>query len=123
MATATERPEVRRAATAGADSFFFRMAVVCFAVAVIGFAPTYWLPMMRGRLDLAPILHLHAAFFYGWTLLHMRQTWLVSAGQSARHRELGMAGVALGTGMLFAGIGAAIHSIKRMDADGLCGCP
>lgn len=118
MTTQTEVLNARPPIASGAGSFFFRMSVACFAVAVIGFAPSYWIPLLRGNLDVAPIVHLHAACFYGWTLMFMRQTWLVSVGQTGRHRELGMAGVALAAGMFFAGMGAAIHSIKRMDAAG-----
>jgi hypothetical protein len=99
--------------------FYVRMAGVCLAVAVVGFAPTYWVPMLQGTLDIAPIAHLPAVFFYGWTLLFLRQTSLAASGRLTRHRELGVAGVALATGMVFAGLGMTINSLERMDAAGL----
>lgn len=37
--------------------FYVRIAAACVAVAVIGFAPTYWLPLVRGSLNIAPIFH------------------------------------------------------------------
>ena len=37
------------------DRFYARMAIACLAVGVIGFAPTYWVPLLRGRLDVAPL--------------------------------------------------------------------
>jgi hypothetical protein len=122
MAAVTESPldkTIRADNETGHSFFFFWMAVACFAVAVIGFAPTFWSPMAQGKLEVAPIIYLHAALFYGWTLLLMWQTWLVAAGQTARHRELGVAGVALATAMCFAGLGAAVYAMKKADAAGL----
>ncbi|MBK9168723.1 MAG: hypothetical protein IPM24_14810 [Bryobacterales bacterium] len=98
--------------------FYFRMAVACFAVAVAGFAPTYWIPLVGGTLSVPPLVHIHAVFFYGWTLLFMRQTWLASRGAIARHRELGIAGVALATGMCFLGLWVAINGLKQFEAAG-----
>lgn len=105
-----------RAATG--ERFYVRMAAVFVAVAVIGFAPTYWIPLARRTLDVSPITYLHAVFFYGWTLLFLWQTRLAASGRLARHRELGLLGVAMATGMLFVGLGLAINSLKRAEAAG-----
>jgi hypothetical protein len=104
--------------TARGQRFYVGMAATCFAVAVVGFMPTYWVPMARGTLDVAPITHLHALFFYGWLLLFVRQTSLAASGRLSRHRELGVAGVAVATGMCFVGLGMAIHSLRRLEAAG-----
>ncbi len=50
-------------ATAPKPRFYLMMAVVFAVVAVLGFAPTYWLPLARGTLKVPPITHLHALFF------------------------------------------------------------
>ncbi len=96
----------------------YRQAATFVAVAVIGFAPTYWIPLTRAKLEVPPITHVHALFFYGWTLLFLRQTWLAATGEVTRHRELGVAGVALATGMLFVGLNASVTSLKRAEAAG-----
>lgn len=106
------------AAAAGSQRFYVRMAAACVAVAVVGFAPTYWVPILRGTLDVPPITHVHALFFYGWTLLFLRQTWLAANGEVRRHQALGVAGVALATGMCFVGAAAAVSSLKRGEAAG-----
>jgi hypothetical protein len=98
--------------------FYVGMAATFVAVALLGFAPTYWLPLTRATLDVPPITHLHALFFYGWTLLFLRQTWLAASGEMTRHRELGVAGVALATGMLFVGLNASVTSVRRGEAAG-----
>lgn len=95
------------------------MAAVCLAIAVIGFTPTYWLPLLRGTVQLPGILHLHALFFYSWVVLFLWQAHLASAGRIAAHRELGMAGIALASGMCLVGMAAAINSIHRADSAGM----
>ncbi|HEY7501369.1 MAG TPA: hypothetical protein VH740_22805 [Vicinamibacterales bacterium] len=100
------------------DRFYARMAVACLAVGVIGFAPTYWVPLVRGRLNVAPLAHLHALFFYGWLVLFVRQSSLAASGELVRHRATGLFGIALASGMFFVGFGMAIHSLKESIADG-----
>ena len=101
------------------QQFYVGMAAASVVIAVIGFAPTYWIPMARGTLAVPPIIYVHSLFFYGWTLLFWRQTWLAASGQLGRHRELGVASVAVATGMCFIGLGAAIGSLKHLEAIGI----
>ena len=117
MTTAAMPQAASRAATG--RRFYVRVAMVMVAIAVIGFLPTYWIPLFRGTLSVSPITHVHAALFYGWTLLFLGQTSLVASGRVARHRELGVFGVALATGMCFAGIAIAINSIHVGEAQGV----
>jgi hypothetical protein len=98
--------------------FYVGMAATCLAIGAIGFAPTYWVPMLQRTLAVPPLTHLHALFFYGWLLLFLHQTMLAASGRLGRHRELGVAGVALATGMCFVGLGMAIGSLKRLEAAG-----
>jgi hypothetical protein len=104
--------------TASTDRFYARMAIACLAVGVIGFAPTYWVPLLRGTLEIPPLAHVHALFFYGWLLLFVRQSALAASGQYVRHRALGLLGIALASGMVFVGTGTSIHSLKESIADG-----
>lgn len=107
-----------RALVSTGQHFYVRIAGACLAVAVIGFAPTYWLPLLRGTLDVRPIFHVHAAVFYGWTLLFLAQTYLAANRSITRHREWGVFGVALATTMCFVGMAAALTSLKQSMADG-----
>jgi hypothetical protein len=75
--------------------------------------------MLRGTLDVPPLAHLHAVVFYGWIVLFIRQTHLAATRRIAAHRELGIAGVALATSMLFVGLGLAMGSVKRFELAGL----
>lgn len=100
------------------ERFYVRMAAICLAVAVVGFAPTYWIPMARGTLRVAPLTHVHAALFYGWLVLFLGQTALAASGRLVRHQTLGVAGVAVATAMCLVGIGTAMNSVRVQDAAG-----
>jgi hypothetical protein len=99
--------------------FYFAMALTCALVAVLGFAPTYWAPLATGSLAEAPIVHLHALLFTAWTLFFIVQARLAGTGRTARHRALGLAGIALASSMLFVGLATAIHSAEAHIAAGL----
>jgi hypothetical protein len=100
------------------DRFYVGMAAACLAVGVVGFAPTYWAPMARGTVDVSPITHLHGIVFYFWLMFFVAQSGLVASGRTAFHRELGLLGVSLATGMLFMGLGVAVHRIRELEAAG-----
>ena len=101
-----------------AERFYVRIAAACLVVAVVGFTPTYWLPLFRGTLNVPAISHVHAAVFYSWTLVFLAQTWLAANRKLTRHREWGVVGVALATTMVFVGMAAAITSLKQSTAEG-----
>lgn len=117
MATLAESL-TRSGASERASRFHVRMAITFIAVAVVGFLPTYWLPMGRGTLAADPIVHLHAVVFFGWTLLFLAQTLLVASGNVRQHRALGVVGVSWATAMIFVGLLTAIHSVKTSTALG-----
>src|SRR5215203_3604863 len=117
MTTMTE-PEVLAYAGEYLDRFYVRMASVMLAVAVVGFAPTYWVPMGRGTLVITPLVHVHALLFFGWMLLFWTQTWLVAYGRVRRHRELGVAGVVLACTMCIVGVATATSSLERAETAG-----
>ena len=115
MTVVAQPIDVARRVAAGGQRFYVNMAAACMAVALLGFAPTYWIPMMQGTLNVSPITHLHGLFFYGWTGLYLTQAWLVRERRLTRHRELGVIGVSLATGMCFVGLAAAIGTLKKFE--------
>lgn len=99
--------------------FYVRAGVVCLGIGIVGFLPSYWIPIARGTLRVPPLAHLHALLFYGWLLFFVRQALLVGSGDVAKHRAWGVFGVALATAMCFVGVGLAISSIERFEALGM----
>ncbi len=117
MATMTE-PDVLAYAGVRTDRFYVRMASAMLAVAVVGFAPTYWVPLSRGTLVVTPLVHAHALLFFGWMLLFWTQTWLAAHERFGRHRELGVAGVVLACAMCVVGVATATGALERAEAAG-----
>src|SRR6266850_2077114 len=106
-------------ATSHARYFYFYMALACMAVAFLGFAPTYWLPLASGSFSSTSVVHFHGMLFFAWTLYFAFQTWLAASGRIARHRAMGMIGVSLATAMTIFGFLVAINVMKRAAAAGL----
>jgi hypothetical protein len=101
-----------------ATNFYVYMSVSAALVAFLGFAPTYWAPLMNGTFKGHPVIHLHAAVFYSWALFVVLQTWLAASGKIARHRTLGIAGVSLATAMTIFGFLVAIAQMGSFAAAG-----
>lgn len=118
-AAATPHVPRSRAGVAAGGRFYVGMAATFVVIAVAGFSPTFWIPMLKGTLHVSPITYVHAFFFYSWTLLFLVQTSLAASGNLRLHRELGVLGVAVATAMCFAGMGVAINSLNRFEAAGL----
>src|SRR5206468_1140533 len=98
--------------------FHVLMAACCVAVAFLGFAPTYWLPLAAGTFKANPVVHIHGLVFFSWTLFFLLQAWLVAAGRTARHRSVGLIGISLATLMTILGIITAINQTKGAIAIG-----
>jgi len=105
-------------APARAENFYFRMALCFVAVAFLGFTPTYFVPLARGTLHSAPVVHIHALVFFLWPLLYAYQTWLVASGRTLRHRDLGLLGISIATAMVFLGLLVGVASVWRATALG-----
>ena len=119
MTTLIDRNPARVIAPSHAQYFYFYMALSCMAVAFLGFAPTYWLPLASGSFPSRPVIHFHGMLFFAWTLYFSFQTWLAASGRIARHRTVGMIGVSLATAMTIFGFFAAVNAMKRSAALGL----
>jgi len=79
--------------------FFVWMSGLSLMIALAGFLPTYWLPMLEGR-SFPPILHIHGTLFIAWNALYFWQSLLVANGRTPDHRSWGMLGIALATAMV-----------------------
>jgi hypothetical protein len=99
--------------------FHFRMAIVFAAICFLGFTPTYWSPIVEEALDAPPIMHIHGALLFAWTLFYVAQTGWVAAGRTPRHRAWGMAGIALFTLMICSIVLLKLAVIRIDEARGL----
>jgi hypothetical protein len=116
--TTTIDDRARATASAPAQYFYFSMALACMAVAFLGFAPTYWLPLAHREFSAPPVVHFHGILFFTWTVYFVFQTWLAASGQTSRHRSLGMIGVSLATAMTISAFLASVTVMKQSAAVG-----
>jgi hypothetical protein len=77
--------------------FHILMACAFLALALAGFGHSYWLRLVDGSFDRAPIHHVHGLLMTGWFALYLLQTLLIRRGRIQRHRDWGLAGIALFT--------------------------
>lgn len=94
--------------------FYFFMALTCLVIAVLGFVPTYFAPMVQGRFKAPPLVHIHGLVLFAWMAFFCTQTWLVAQGKTLSHRTWGVLGVAIATAMLF--VVTAVVSLRIAQA-------
>ena len=119
MTTLTDYHPPRAVARSQTGYFYFYMALACTAVAFLGFAPTYWMPLAKGSFSASPVVHFHGLLFLSWSLYFAFQSWLAASGKIARHRAIGMIGVSLATAMTIFGFLVSVNAMKRSAAAGL----
>jgi len=77
--------------------FYTGMAIVALLVVIVGFSPSFFLATMNeDSKPLAPIFHIHGAFFTLWMLFYLNQNLLIARGRLGAHKRLGQLGVLLG---------------------------
>jgi hypothetical protein len=98
--------------------FYANSALIMLAMVLLSFPLTYYGPFLSGSRHFSPFYHIHGLAFFAWIGLYAWQTHLVASGRTARHRELGLAGVALSALMVPLGVIMAIAAIHRRMAQG-----
>lgn len=98
--------------------FYLWMAGVFVLIAFGGFTPTYWAPVARGAFHGPPILHIHGALLFTWTLFYFMQTAWVASGHTPTHRAWGLAGIALFSVMMCSILVAQVTVMRLDDAHG-----
>ncbi|MFC4294863.1 hypothetical protein ACFO0A_07275 [Novosphingobium tardum] len=102
----------------GRDRFYSRTALLMALLVLSAFPLTYFGPLMSGSHRFRAIVHIHGLAFFAWIALYALQTELAARGRIARHRELGLAGIALSALMLPLGLAAAIVAVRERQARG-----
>jgi len=77
------------------------MAATCLAIAVLGFMPTYFVPISRGAFKAEPVVHIHGLVLFSWVIFFFIQSWLVAQKRVLDHRTWGVLGIAIVTAMVF----------------------
>lgn len=80
------------------------VAVLTVAIAVAGFWPKYFGPLLGGTLQTAVMIHVHAVVFVGWLVVVGLQAWLAASGRIALHVRVGNYAMAWGVLVVVVGL-------------------
>jgi uncharacterized membrane protein YozB (DUF420 family) len=101
------------AARAREHRFFTGMALAALLIALVGFAPSYYLRSFSTAEPLTTLVHLHGGLATAWLLLFVAQTSLVSVGRSDLHRRVGPVGAVLAALFVVVGYATAITAARK----------
>ncbi len=94
-------------------SFHLWMTLLMAFFVFGGFGMTYLGPLLSGTMPpTPPVVHLHGAVFFAWTVLLVIQSGLVNARNVRLHRALGTFGIALGGVVAFIGLLISVISLS-----------
>jgi hypothetical protein len=115
-AVRTERLPLRKHRGVGV---YLPISLLCASIALIGFWPTYFGPLLSGTVVQAlPIIHLHAMVFSGWLLLVIFQAVLAATGRTALHMRIGRIGMVYGILLILVGEVTAFSAFGERVAAG-----
>ena len=119
-ATAVGSPRAVHTSTHYDRVFYGGMGVLLAAIAVAGFAPTFYLrpwfgatTSVTGASELTPLAQVHGAIFTAWMVLFIVQTSLIATRRVKMHRQLGIGGAVLAALMIIAGWMTATAAARR----------
>ena len=100
-------------------AFYPGLALALTIVAILGFWPTYFGPLLTG----APyerhwIFHVHAAVFMGWMALLILQVSLAARRRTKAHRTVGTWGFLEGVAVFVLGVVVSMAIIRAGYSDG-----
>ena len=93
--------------------FYSVMSAICLGVAVLGFAPSFFLPLAQGTFVRPPVFYIHGLLFFGWTLYFCAQNWLVASRRVLPHREWGVLGAAIAAAMAFSVMSVVVVRLNQ----------
>jgi hypothetical protein len=99
--------------------FYLWMAGAFVFVAFGGFIPTFWAKVAAGTFHAPPMIYVHGALFFTWTLFYFMQSALVASGRTLNHRNWGLVGIALFSVMMCSILAAQMAVLKQNDALGM----
>lgn len=65
------------------------VGILSVAIAIAGFWPKYFGPLLTGTLQTDTMIHVHAIIFVGWLVIVGVQAWFAASGRLAWHMRVG----------------------------------
>jgi hypothetical protein len=100
--------------------FYFGLSVLLAILALIGFWPRYFRPLLTGTLETEAIIHIHATVYVGWLALFVFQCLLVATGNIRLHRRIGNFGLVYGCVLILVGLATTfVRFAARLSEGGI----
>ena len=113
------------AKVAARSGFFLCMSLGFLAIALIGFSPTFFIPLARdtfadphGVRDAPPVIYVHGALVFAWLIFLIAQASLIRVRNVSVHRRLGWLGALLGLAVVISGVAVSFYATRRDLATG-----
>ena len=107
-----------RAKRAPRSRVFLWAGAFGIAVAVVGFAKTFFYPLGTGTFTAHPLVYVHGVFLFGWIAFFFAQSWLVHRKKLQIHKKMGWVGGAITVGVVLSTLGIATLASRRTAAAG-----
>jgi len=88
-------------------------------MALVGFWPSYFGPLITGTVNVVPVLHVHATIYSGWLILFISQAVLAATGHIRLHRKFGQVGIYYGFALIPVGVFTAFSMFATRVEAGL----
>lgn len=117
MATSTTITATRTS-TLQRRPFYIAASVLMGLIAVIGFWPTYFGPLVTGTIAQPLLIHIHAMVFTGWLVLFLAQAILAATKRVAWHLRLGKIGIGYGALLVVVGLITGVLRSSKLPLGG-----
>jgi hypothetical protein len=118
MATSTTTIPATRTPVLQRRPFYIGASLLMGLIAVVGFWPTYFGPLVTGTIAQPLLIHIHATVFTGWLVLFLTQAVLAATKQVTWHLRLGKIGVGYGALLVVVGLITGVLRSSRLPLGG-----
>jgi hypothetical protein len=98
--------------------FYIALSILMGVIAIAGFWPTYFGPLVTGTISQPLLIHLHATVFTGWLVLFLTQSVLAATGRVAWHLRLGRIGIWYGALLIVVGLTTGVLRSSALPLGG-----
>ena len=95
---------------------YIGLSALMALMAIVGFWPGYFGPLVRGTLDQSLLIHIHATIFTGWLALFFLQAYFAATRRIQLHLATGRVGIWYGVLLIIVGLATGvIRAAARTD--------
>src|SRR5262245_10597734 len=98
--------------------FYIGVSLLMGLIAIVGFWPTYFGPLVRGTISQPLLIHVHATVFTGWLVLFLTQAVFAATRRVSWHVQLGNIGIGYGVLLVVVGLTTGVLRSSALPLGG-----